>query len=258
MSNRISVVVLNWARPRWLRWVILPHLARHPLVDEIIVSHGRRDTAFRFSSRRCRVVHRDDSEGNARYGLSLRFLAARDAAHGAVMLVDDDIIPAHAAVTALARAHARDPDIIQGIFGRGLDAELRYTYDGWTRGPAPMVLTRCLIMKRAYADLFLGETHRVEDMLTRGRPLWNGEDIYLSLLAIRETGRLNRAHDLPFRNIWWMHKRGLSRAAPQEEGVLPHRAYRRWFSAEAAARLGIETQLRELMTAAQETDGGGA
>ncbi len=66
----VSAVVLNWNRPSWLRRVILPLLARHPLVDEIHVSHGRERTCFSFESPRCEVVHRHDWDLNDRYGLA--------------------------------------------------------------------------------------------------------------------------------------------------------------------------------------------
>ena len=56
----VSAVVLNWNRPSWLRRVILPLLARHPLVDEIHVSHGAERTCFSFESPRCEIVHRHE------------------------------------------------------------------------------------------------------------------------------------------------------------------------------------------------------
>ena len=111
----VSAVILNWNRPSWLRRVILPLLARHPLVDEICISHGRERTCFAFESTHCDIIHRRDWDLNDRYGLALRFVAAREAKNEAVLILDDDLVVAGRSIRssshsgALARSTSSGP-----------------------------------------------------------------------------------------------------------------------------------------------------
>lgn len=236
-----SVVVLNWQRPRWLRRVILPYLTRHPLVDEVIISHGREDTAFRFKSRRCRVVNREDWGLNEEFGLSLRFVAAQEAKNEAVLLIDDDIVASHEAISFLTERITETPLRLHGLRGRDITASHEYRYGGFVLGPTPILLTRCLMMDRSYGEIFLAEAPRAAHLIVRGQPKWNGEDIYLSLLSIRRTGALPHAYNLPFKNVWRMHRGSIiGTPVPSDSSVLlPHKEYRRWFTREAIGLLGL-------------------
>ena len=246
----VSAVILNWNRPVWLRRVILPLLARHPLVDEIHVSHGREKTCFSYKSRHCEIIHRHDWDLNDRYGLALRFVAAREARNDAVLIVDDDLVVPRPSITALKCFFDDAPYTLHGIFGRRISPAYEYSYDGYERGETPVVLTRCLMMHRSYADLFLESEPSAAELITRGSPKWNGEDIFLSLLSIRETGTLPRAYDLPFKNVWRMHRGGISRmGVPQgDPEKMAHRAYRSWFTREAVQLLGVQAQVDEYLT----------
>lgn len=241
----VSVVVLNWARPSWLRRLVLPLLARHPLVDEIVVSHGRADTRFAWTSRHADVVHRDDEALNAEYGVALRFVAAEGCRNDAVLLVDDDLVVSRRAIAALKAAWDDRPLTLHGIIGRRVDAHYQYRYGRVRTGEAPIVLTRCLMMDRSYARTFLDAAPSAAHLITRGEPRWNGEDIFLSLLSIRRTRALPRAHDLPFWNIPRISREGI-KSLPVPDGTqgrLGHRAYRKWFTREAAMLLGVEREL---------------
>ena len=238
---KVSVVLLNWQRPRWLRWLILPHLVRHPQVDEIVVSHGRKDTAFNFTSRHARVVHREDWKLNPTYGLSLRFLAASEATNESVLVADDDLVVEHRAITLLAQALEGQRGLLHGILGRTLSADYEYQYGHHPIGPVPIMLTRAVMMDRSYADLFLREAPKAEHLVVRGVPKWNGEDIYLSLLSILRSGDFPKAYDLKYWDVL-MSSRGsiLKTKVSDPSGlVLPHREYRRWFSRQVVDLLDL-------------------
>ena len=241
----VSAVILNWNRPKWLRRVILPILSRHPLVSEIHISHGREDTRFAFKSRRCDVIHRPDWELNDRFGLALRFVAAKEADNDAVLILDDDLIVAPRSITALKAAFDENPLTLHGIFGRRIGENYSYSYDGYEYGETPILLTRCLIMHRSYADAFLEAAPSAEELIARGSPKWNGEDIFLSLLSIRRSNGFPRAYDLPFKDIWHMTRESISKAeAPAgDEVLLSHRPYRSWFTREAVRLLGVEQKI---------------
>jgi hypothetical protein len=225
---------------------VLPLLCRHPLIDEVIVSHGQESTRFEDTSARADVVHRRDAALNARYGVALRFVAAREARNEAVLLVDDDLLLPRFTVSQLAVRHLAEPQRLHGLFGRRLDEQLRYRYGRVRRGPQPILLTRCVLMRRDYADMFLEHEERFHALATRSTPVWNGEDIVLSLLSIARGGQLPVAWRLPWLNTWFTRRTAISARVPPP-GKLGHREHRKRLTAEVIEALDIEGVVRRAM-----------
>ena len=142
------------------------------------------------------------------------------------------------------------PLTLHGIFGRPIGEGYSYSFDGYEYGEAPILLTRCLIMHRSYADVFLEAAPSATELIARGSPKWNGEDIFLSMLSIRRSNRLPRAYDLPFKDIWHMTRESISKSeAPAGDEVkLSHRPYRSWFTREAIRLLGVEAQIDQYLS----------
>ena len=253
----VSAVVLNWNRPSWLRRVILPLLARHPLVDEIHVSHGAERTCFSFESPRCEIIHRHDWGLNDRYGLALRFVAAREVKNDAVLILDDDLVVAGRSITGLKASFDAASHTLHGIFGRRISPAYEYSYDGYEQGETPLVLTRCLMMHRSYADVFLEAEPSAAGLIARGVPKWNGEDIFLSLLSIQRTGTLPHAYDLPYKNVLWRRLGSVSttKVSRGDRGKLAHKAYRSWFTREAIQLLGVQAQIDGYLRRTAEVSG---
>ena len=111
------------------------------------------------------------------------------------------------------------------------------------------------MMHRSYADVFLAAEPSAAELITRGSPKWNGEDIFLSLLSIRETGALPRAYDLPFKNEWRMHRGSISRTdVPDgDPKKMAHRPYRSWFTREAVQLLGVQAQIDDYLSKSNVT-----
>lgn len=192
----ISAVVLNWDRACNLTTVILPALERYSLIDEIIISHGKRSTVFEYESEQCRIVHRrDDADLNPTYGCALRFVAAADARNDIILSLDDDIIIPESTLYALRDEFALDPDVIHSLCGRNPDRELRYTWDMDFGEVTYAVTNAALFSKRLVGSFF--EYESVLDELARKKAMiWYAEDLFMSLVAIKTSRRLNRSHPL--------------------------------------------------------------
>ena len=68
----ISVVILNWKRPENLIKYIIPNLITCPLITEIIISHGNKETFFNYQfSDTVQVIHNQDWELNKPFGIYL-------------------------------------------------------------------------------------------------------------------------------------------------------------------------------------------
>ena len=61
-----------------------------------------------------------------------------------------------------------------------------------------MVLTKILVVQRDVCSAFFRYQDLVKDLLPVSKPLWNGEDIFLSLVANHVYGV---PHDGPYRNF---------------------------------------------------------
>lgn len=188
MSPLITVVVLNWQRPDNLQYTILPMLDTCPVVGEIIISHGKPETQFKWTSRRgIPVVHRDDGKLNDKYGLSLRFLASSQATYDDILLVDDDTVPHPSTIINMINTFQRDAPCIVGKYGRFLTNNGGYCSDDIPKQitRAPIVLTSLVLFPKYLVVGFFQESSPIVPWIkTHSDPFWNGEDIFLSLLSV--------------------------------------------------------------------------
>lgn len=235
----LSVVILNYTRPRTVRRIILPALLNYDAVTEIIVSHGRKSAQFELEHPK--LVHLDHTGAvNSEYGLSRRFLAAANARNEHVMILDDDLLPYQSTVAALAAAVEAGPSSVHGLYGRILQPGpngLMYNAETTCFGEVHILLTRCLVATRALCQHYIQEFRKHESKLVKqSRPYWNGEDILFSLLSIAKTNQLPVAHDLPHVNIDTNIGGGISAGAA-------HREYRTSLIREVVPRLALKPLL---------------
>ena len=190
----ISTVVLNWKRPQCLLEKVLPRLCTHRGIDEVILCHCNADTRFLYTHLHTDVVNLDYSGRiNDTYGLSSRFLAALDAKNDSILFVDDDVLPTDDAVTRLYQEHLQNPMVAVGKWGRNPGSKFEYNYVD-TEGPSAIVLTKFMMISKVLAEKFFEHSELVKELQTNAKPLWNGEDIFLSLVAIKTSGKFNIAY----------------------------------------------------------------
>jgi len=184
----VSVVVMNYARPRMLQQSrLLPELLRHTAVDEILLCHANAPTAFHWDHPP-KVQNINAVAANDRYGLALRFHYCRQARNDWVIHVDDDMELDGTAITTLVDAMTADPHRIVGHYGRRYNFfkvphRLGYDYATTLAGPVEVVLTKLLILERQVCDEFFRHADLVEDVVRQSQPKWNGEDIFVNLVA---------------------------------------------------------------------------
>ena len=190
----VTVVILNYSRPNYVRKRSIPHLKS--LVDEIIISHGKKEVYFEEKG----IISLDHSEENKKYGLTLRFLSALEARNEYVLIMDDDILPSKETIKILLHKIKKEPDRIYGIYGR----DIRNGYSTTNSfGEVPIVLTRCLITTREMCDYFMNNFRKYENSLVKNsKPYWNGEDILFNLLSIEKYRKLPVSLDLSHINSW--------------------------------------------------------
>jgi hypothetical protein len=185
--NKISVLLINYSRPRMVRdSSLMRTLLAHPNVDEVLLLHANPKTAFEFVHPK--VVNIDATRQNDEIGLSLRFYFCQLAKHDWILHVDDDMEFPTLTLNELLIEYSHNPKRIVGRFGR--DLKLGNSFNGYSSSNShkstEVILTKLMAMEKSTCSAFFDYSHLIWDdvVLTSGEgPLWNGEDIFMSLVA---------------------------------------------------------------------------
>jgi len=195
---KLSVVILNFNRPKFVKDNIIPALEKNNFIDEIIISHGKKETVFESTSPKIKSLFHY-GKMNEEYGLTLRFVSAMEAKNEHVMIMDDDIIPSDEAISILFQKINED-ERIYGIYGR--DPRKEYNIEN-VFGSVPIVLTRCLITSKSMCEFFIENYKQFEyEEIKNSKPFWNGEDILFSFLSIMKYDKLPISLDLKHHNFF--------------------------------------------------------
>lgn len=190
--NKVSVVLMNHSRPRMIRdSTLMRTLLAHPNIDEVILLHSNPKTAFEFVHPK--VVNIDATRQNDEIGLSLRFYFCQVATNDWVIHVDDDMEFTSSTLSELLIEFGKNSKRIVGRFGRNLKPG--NSFNGYSSADAhkgaEVILTKFMIMERRMCSSFFEHAHLIWDdvVLNNGEgPMWNGEDIFMSLVANHEYG----------------------------------------------------------------------
>eukprot|EP00549_Striatella_unipunctata_P012305 CAMPEP_0118706896 /NCGR_PEP_ID=MMETSP0800-20121206/20860_1 /TAXON_ID=210618 ORGANISM="Striatella unipunctata, Strain CCMP2910" /NCGR_SAMPLE_ID=MMETSP0800 /ASSEMBLY_ACC=CAM_ASM_000638 /LENGTH=224 /DNA_ID=CAMNT_0006609577 /DNA_START=311 /DNA_END=987 /DNA_ORIENTATION=- len=159
-------------------------LLSHPNVDEVLLLHSNPNTAFEFVD--AKVTNVDARKENDEMGLSVRFYFCQLAKNDWVIHVDDDMEFFERNAIEFNRNSKR----IVGRYGRNLSQNVSSWFSGYSRkrvhGEAEVILTKLLIAERNVCRAFFEYGNVVWDDIVLNSadgPLWNGEDIFFSLVA---------------------------------------------------------------------------
>ena len=185
-KQMVSVVLMNFSRPRMIRESSMMRvLLNHPNVDEVLLLHANPKAAFEFVHPK--VVNIDAVEHNDEMGLSLRFYFCQLAKHPWVIHLDDDMEFTTEALNELLIEYSRNPHRIVGRFGRDMTPGNSFAgYNSKDRHKSTeVILTKLMVMERETCSAFFHYASLVWDFILTGDegPLWNGEDIFMSLVA---------------------------------------------------------------------------
>lgn len=196
-EHKISVVLMNHSRPRMIKEsTLVPTLLHHPSVKELIILHSNPKTAFKFVHPK--VVNIDATKENDQMGLSVRFYFCQLAKSDWVLHVDDDMEFTEKTLNEMLSEFSKNTKRIVGRFGRNRK-ENSY-FNGYsskdTSKESEVILTKFMVMERESCSAFFKYSHLVwEDIiLNNGEgPLWNGEDVFMSLVSNHVYGARSNA-----------------------------------------------------------------
>lgn len=204
-ANKVSVVLMNFSRPRMIKESsLMSTLLSHPSIDEVVLLHSNPHTKFEYVHDK--VVNVDAIQENDEMGLSIRFYFCQMVKNPWVIHVDDDMEFDVETLNKMIIEFSKNPKRIVGRYGRDLSSKM--TYNGYwstsTHEKTEVVLTKLLMMEREICASFFEYAHLVwEDVvLDEGEgPLWNGEDIFMSLVANHVYGRENNNYAMDWLDV---------------------------------------------------------
>jgi hypothetical protein len=204
--QKVSVLLINYSRPRMVRdSTLMRTLLAHPNIDEVLLLHANPKTAFEFVHPK--VVNIDATRENDEMGLSLRFYYCQMAKNEWVIHVDDDMEFPTSTLNELLIEYSRNPRRIVGRFGR--DLRLGNSFNGYSSSSShkstEVILTKLMAMERDTCSAFFEYSHLVWDdvILSSGEgPLWNGEDIFMSLVANHVYGTPKNNYAMDWLDVW--------------------------------------------------------
>lgn len=181
MIDKVSLVVMNWLRPDVLK-NILNELVEYEIIDEIIISHGRKDTFFEHGNSKI-VDKKHWGDVNEKYGLSRRFLTASEAKNEVILMIDDDEYPTENYVKKLLQKYNENPRRMYGRFGRNIKNG-NYNYHQ-RYGSVCILITKCILFNKELCNEFFKHESSVMEIIKKGKPFWNGEDVFMSAIACK-------------------------------------------------------------------------
>jgi hypothetical protein len=193
-DHKVSVVLMNYSRPRMIKESpgLMPTLLKHPSIDEVILLHANPKTAFKYIHPK--VVNVDATKENSKLGLSVRFYFCQLAKNDWVIHVDDDMEFTDKTLNEMLTEFGKNTHRIVGKFGK--NRKENSFFNGYssmsTRKESDIILTKFMVMERDICSAFFNYSHLIwEDVVLNNGdgPLWNGADIFMSLVANRVYGR---------------------------------------------------------------------
>jgi len=186
-EHKVSVVLMNHSRPRMIKEsTLVPTLLQHPSVEEVVILHSNPKTQFNFVHPK--VINIDATKENDQMGLGLRFYFCQLVKSDWVLHVDEDMEFTENTLNEMLLEFAKNTKRIVGRYGR--DRKENYYFNGYYSKDAAketeVILTKFMVMERKACSAFFQYSHLIwEDViLNNGEgPLWNGEDIFMSLVA---------------------------------------------------------------------------
>jgi hypothetical protein len=180
-----------------LRRHILPSLIENPQVDEIIISHGIPETYFHGFAKTRHFRHFIEQNHT---GLLRKLTCATYANNGCVVIMDDDLIFEQPHFNRLLDVWNEDKDTLVGKFGRNCSKE-KYKPAPVKENVAPIICGRIMVSSRASIINALNLAYLIDPMMADYPVRWNGEDIFLSLVTLLHTKRLNRLLHVPHKDL---------------------------------------------------------
>lgn len=198
--QKISIVILNYRRPKNLTDQIIPNLLKNHFIDKIIISHALEETYFDNSLNNKKILCLKHFKENKKNGLYCRFLASEKAKTECVVFQDDDFLINNESIIFCYEQWIKNKHSIHGFRGRQITENLYIAKDTLLKN-VPVILTQFAMTSKSIIRKAIRMSPVIKSYMAEGNPIWNGEDIFLSIVSMLQTKEFNKRHDLKFKKM---------------------------------------------------------
>lgn len=198
--SKITVVILNYKRPDNIIKYIIPNLLNNNLIKNIIISHALPETFFKDYSNYPQIIHLKHFEENKKFGVFCRFLATGLANTNCIAFHDDDFLICNNSIVKCFNSWQNNKKSIHGFRGRNIKKD-EYIKSDASQENVPIVLTQFALTAKSCINFVLNNYLKLDSFVRDCNPIWNGEDIFLSLTAILNSKKLNKIYHFDYHNL---------------------------------------------------------
>jgi len=192
-------------------------------LQEIIIAMCNADTMFEMEHEK--VVTIDATDLQTDLGVATRFKVCAELARTEIVVtVDDDILVSEEGFNSLYKAKLQTPGALVSFFGRDFAlTDPNYTPEEVEPGRHLIGLTKALVVDRRFCHAFFSASHMVAEVKNASSTIWNGEDIFMSLVSTQVTGELPIILESSKNNVKELGE-GFSEGISTRADHLPHRS----------------------------------
>lgn len=198
--SKITAVILNYKRPDNIIKYIIPNLLNNKLIKNIIISHAISETFFKDYNNYREIIHLKHFDENKKFGVFCRFIAAKLATTNCVAFHDDDFLISNKSIKNCFFNWQKHKKLIHGFRGRNIKKDEYIKFDA-SQENVPIVLTQFALAAKSSINFVLNNYLKLDCFVRDCHPIWNGEDIFLSLTAILNSKKLNKIYHFDYHNL---------------------------------------------------------
>ena len=176
-ASGVSVVIMNWSRPENVK-MFAERMVTYSSVEEVIIVMN--NPATRFEMDHEKVVTLDLRGLERHWGVAVRFKACLLAESKWVLIIDDDMDMSEQGLQRMLEVKATEPDSLIAYYGRTIRMGQLYEV---REGRHDIALTKALLLDFRFCEAFSRASHLMKDLSHEAKVTWNGEDIFMSLVA---------------------------------------------------------------------------
>lgn len=193
LSGTVSLVLLNWQRTNLLKNALNKYV-KYNIIKDIVVVNNNKSIHLDYYNHKTTIIN-----ANKDLGLFSRYIVAPLMQTEAIIFIDDDMVIHEKVIENLYNNWQKEQFLIHGLVGRQINENMSYNIEEKEGvDDYPIVLTKCCMTHKNIVIKTLRYVHKFNKCFYDSQPLGNGEDILMSIVALKHNNKNNKVYNFPY------------------------------------------------------------